>query len=352
MPKLKEGTITFRKIDNRYMGKVRKLDGQFKYVYSTTYKGCVAKIRDFIAFRDRNLSDIKLYAWLKEWFDNYKVPNVKPSTLAVIEVCIRVHIKKGLPNKPIKDFNGLELQKFLIGIEKSRTRKNVHDVLGESFRDAFLNRLIDYNPMQAVRIPVHHRKRGTALSDEDLQTLFERTEQHKTGLYFRFLTFTGCRRNEALNVCWEDIEFDRKRIHVLGTKTESSDRYIPLFENVRDMLLTLGKEESGKIFVFRPDYVTHVFKEFCPNHKLHDLRHTFATKCLEFGVPMKVVQCWLGHSEMDTTANIYSHVTERLEEQEAEKLNRAFSSVELTAKLTANLTTNSLTTNLTTKKYD
>lgn len=105
------------------------------------------------------------------------------------------------------------------------------------------------------------------------------------------------------------------------TATYLSDRTIPLFEKVAGLLVTVRPDANGMYFPFRGDSVTRAFKRLCPAHKLHDLRHTFATRCLEAEIPLKVVQTWLGHSEIDTTADIYAHVTEKLNDTEAKRLN-------------------------------
>ena len=70
-------------------------------------------------------------------------------------------------------------------------------------------------------------------------------------------------------------------------------------------------DELGNLIT--PDYITGAFKTFLAKHelcdmRLHDLRHTCASVILAQGVPMKQIQEWLGHSDMSTTANIYSHL--------------------------------------------
>lgn len=70
--------------------------------------------------------------------------------------------------------------------------------------------------------------------------------------------------------------------------------------------------------------VTHNFHKYCPNHKLHDQRLTFVTRCLEQGIDMKVIQRWLGHSNYNTTANIYAEVQYQLNSQETIKINQYF----------------------------
>ena len=65
--------------------------------------------------------------------------------------------------------------------------------------------------------------------------------------------------------------------------------------------------------IIKPDYVTNHFKILLRDNGLkqirfHDLRHSCASLLLANGVPMKMIQDWLGHSDMGTTANIYSHI--------------------------------------------
>lgn len=262
-----------------------------------------------------------LHQWLDEWLKAYKAPNVKQSTLYTLDVAVRVHIKPNLADIPLNLITGLQLQKFLTAIMQSRTRKTVYDVLNGSLKDAQGLKLIPDNPMQAVKIPTHTRKRGNPLTPGELAAFTETIHGHSLEKLFLFLLYTGCRRNEALTLAQGDIDFKNNLLHIRGTKTKLADRTIPLFENAAALLVKIKPDKDGFFFQFRPDYPTHVFKRFCPAHKLHDLRHTFATECLKAKIPLKVVQIWLGHSEIDTTANIYSHVTAEINSVEAAALN-------------------------------
>ena len=72
-----------------------------------------------------------------------------------------------------------------------------------------------------------------------------------------------------------------------------------------------GVDAIGKII--KPNYVTNHFKVLLKENNMrpirfHDLRHSCASLLLSQGVPMKMIQDWLGHSDMSTTANIYSHI--------------------------------------------
>ena len=59
---------------------------------------------------------------------------------------------------------------------------------------------------------------------------------------------------------------------------------------------------------------------FCTGIGTHDLRHTYATRLFELGEPAKVVQELLGHSDVSTTLNIYTHVLERQKKRTASKI--------------------------------
>jgi len=264
------------------------------------------------------------HTWLDEWCAAYKKPSVKPATLNTLDVVLRVHIKPNFPNVPLNLVTGIELQKFLAGMKAGRTRKAVFDVLKESFKTAQGLKLITDNPMLAVKIPPHVQEKGEALNEKEIAAFLAAIKGHKTEHYFKYLLYTGCRRNEGLNLNKSDIDYKNRLIHIHGTKTDGSDRILPLFNNVAALLNRNRPDKDGFYFRFRPDYLTHVFKKFCPEHKLHDLRHTFATTCLKAKIPMKVVQKWLGHSKLDTTADIYSHVTDEVSRAEASVLNLYF----------------------------
>ena len=142
-------------------------------------------------------------------------------------------------------------------------------------------------------------------------------------IYFLFLLYSGCRRGEGLSAQWEDVDFEKERLFVRGTKTKKSRSFIPLFAELRALLEELRSHgASGKIFDFTEHQVEVAFKKVCPEHHIHDLRHTFATNCIEAGVELKAVQSWLRHTSIRMTADTYAHATDKYLDAEAEKLKK------------------------------
>lgn len=162
--------------------------------------------------------------------------------------------------------------------------------------------------------------------------------------------FYGLRRSEIMGLRWQAIDFENNLITVDHTvvqcicdgvamtvekdrtKNKSSCRSMPLVPQYRELLLRMKERqdncrslcgncytESDYIFVndlgvpYKPNYVTQHFKLILQKNALrdirfHDLRHTCASLLLKNGVPMKDIQEWLGHSDFNTTANIYAHL--------------------------------------------
>ena len=257
--------------------------------------------------------------WLNEWLRVYKKPTVAPKTYENLRIIYRKHIPEDLKSVPIGAITALEIQKALNTVVHSRTKIDVYDVINGSLRVAFALGLIDRNPCDLVIKPKHVRKVGEALSAEELEKFLIDISKSKLEPFFRFCLLTGCRRSEALSLKWSDVDFIKNVIHIRGTKTVTSDRTVPLFPDCADLLQTLTLLRDDRIFPHRASYVTHEFKKICPQHKLHDLRHTFATRCLECGISMKVVQTWLGHSRIETTASVYTHVPDEFSRSEALK---------------------------------
>lgn len=319
--KPREGHIRERS-DGRFEGRYMQ-NGKPRSVYARTYNDCLKKLEAALELRDNRPADIALLAWLSEYIAAYKKGEVGTETYKAMERNIRLHIAPQVSDTlKLADVRPIDLQKILKSVDSDRVREDVYNILSGALRQAVAERLIAYNPMLAVKRVKAKREKGIALTVYEQSVFLETIRGSKLELYYRFVLCSGCRRNEALDVLREDIDEEKQLVHIRGTKTEGSDRFIPLFAGIRDLLPLLPS--SGPLFDFKPDYVSKQFKKYCSDHVLHDLRHTFATRALEAGVPIKVVQVWLGHSELSTTADIYSDVSREFSLSEASKLDGIF----------------------------
>lgn len=137
----------------------------------------------------------------------------------------------------------------------------------------------------------------------------------------RFLAFGGFRLGEAANITWADCNFDKKEILVRGdadTGTKSSTtRKVPMIEEMVQLLTKLRSSVPD----FTPGALVIEVKEcqkamdrgaeevgmFRITH--HDLRHLFATRCVESGVDIPTVSRWLGHKDGGALAmKVYGHL--------------------------------------------
>lgn len=259
----------------------------------------------------------ELREWLLTWLEIYKRPYVSVGQYKALETNIRLHILPNVKNKPIDQYTTTELQLLVNSITTQRGKKDAFEILTNAFEKALTDDKIQKSPCKGLTKPKYKKGRGSALSQSEQKEFLQAISQRPEKNAFLFLLYSGLRRNELLTLKWSDIDFEKNLIYVHGTKTESSNRVLPLFRKLKNILTEIPKTEK-KLFSFHADTLTHSFKEICPNHKLHDLRHTFATNCLEIGIPMKVVQKWLGHSDFGTTANIYSDVLDEFNKKQAE----------------------------------
>lgn len=265
-----------------------------------------------------------LFSWLDEWYSVYKAPKLKSGSLKEIEICIRLHIKPNIEDKPLNQVSGLDIQKLLNDISYSRTRKYTYNVLNGAFRQAMRLHFVSENIVQTIEPIKHVYNNGCALTKEKEAHFLILLKLNQLQEIYKFYLYSGCRRSEATNLKWSDIDFDNKTILIRGTKTEGSYRVIPLFDNLERILTSLP-HKSETVFGVSAEAVNCNFKrmknKYALSFRIHDLRHTFATRCLQAGVSLKTIQKWLGHSRLDTTANIYTHVQNAFELEEIEKIN-------------------------------
>lgn len=245
--------------------------------------------------------------WFNFWYTTYKEPILKKSSLRLLKSCFKNHISTRFRSLLLCKIKALDIERELIKIQYSRTRKYTQTVICGALKKAYKLELIPKPIYDFVEIPKHTSVKGNALTFEEQQLFLTKINGEEMDALFRFYILTGCRRSEALTITWEHINFEKNYLIIPGTKTEKSYRIIPLFPALRELLESLPKR-TGKLFNYHADTVSHYFKRYCHNHTLHDLRHTFATRCQESGVPLRVIQSWLGHSTYRLTADTYIHI--------------------------------------------
>jgi integrase len=147
-------------------------------------------------------------------------------------------------------------------------------------------------------------------------TRWRQDRANEASEHARFLAYSGMRLEEANRMTWEDVRESSLRVQgialvggrpTLQTKTKSSDRFVPmvpamqaLLDEIRKRRLDNGLKLSGRILV--PRTSLNALRGACerlklPRLKHHDMRHYFATTCIEAGVDVPTLSRWLGHSD-------------------------------------------------------
>ena len=274
-----------------------------------------------------DLDNITLGDWLAVWYDTYKKPNLAQNSLRNIEQQIRLHTPEWLKNMPIKSIRLLHIDRALSGIPLGRTRKYTKQVWHSAFKKAQQLDIIEKNVIALTDEVKYKKRKSKALTLKEQREFMEAIKGQRYEFLMLFYLHTGVRRNEALSLEWEDIDEERNLILIKGTKTEESARYIILTDEVKAILesqRTQNKKDKlsgSRVFPYSDQYPSKRFKAVCPNHHLHDLRHTFITRCAECGINPNVCQQLVGHSTADMTMNVYTHVLDDFKRKEAMKFN-------------------------------
>ena len=157
------------------------------------------------------------------------------------------------------------------------------------------------------------RRLGTALDELEASG---RISPHAAGA-IRLLMLTGCRRNEILTLRWEDVHLDAKELRLRDSKT--GPRTVSLSAEAADVLATLERVPHNPWVVpgTRPGArLSSIFDPWCrvraraglDDVRIHDLRHSYASRALALGESLPVIAKLLGHAQIQTTAR-YTHLT-------------------------------------------
>ena len=259
--------------------------------------------------------------WLK-----IKEQTTKPSTFKEYERSFRVDLEPVFGNKPLADITRNELQNYLfsiVGENKHRKAEKLALMLNCIFDVAADDYKIP-SPMAKVVLPRYQTKKGSALTYEEEAKLVrycrENADNAATDAILALLYF-GMRQSELATMRvtdgkWLEIETSKER---LGQDVVL--RRAPFTPMVRKILPLIDFEKARTT---NTRTIASTIKRVLPDHHVHELRHTYVSRCKECGVAGEVVSIWVGHSLTGTiTSTVYTHYSEEFQLREAEKVNYA-----------------------------
>jgi integrase len=267
------------------------------------------------------------------------------------------------------------VQKFIHSLGKDspqraalspKTIKNIHGVLHRSLHQAVIIGYMRTNPADNCTLPRVIRPEITPMDDPTISRFIQACETERYKELFLITLFTGLRQSEVLGLEWSCIDFERGIMTVkkqlqrekkpggkfyLTTLKNGKTRTICLAPFVlalfRERMEKQSRERQNAYDLWHEDFPGLVFETETGNHvshttirkhfkrivnnigipeeRFHDLRHSFAVASLQNGDDIKTVQENLGHHSAAFTLDVYGHVTDRMKQASAQRMEEYFS---------------------------
>ncbi len=312
-------------------------------------------------------------AWLDTWLNEYAAQKLKPLSLSTYDSRIRTHIKPALGKLKLSELNATHIQSFYNDLTRKeglspKTIKNVHGILHKALTQAVKLRYIPYNPADACELPRMEKREVSPLTEADITAMLTQIgEGEPLRDMFIVTLFTGMRRGEVCGLAWDAVNFKNGTITVrqqlLREQKKGGQHYIATTKNDQIRIITPASyvmsilhdvykrqiqerytaglawsnpwnlvftDSLGKFII--PQTASKRFKALCasigrPDARFHDLRHTYAVVSLQEGDDVKTVQQNLGHATASFTLDVYGHVSEKMKQDSARRMENFISKV-------------------------
>ena len=304
----------------------------------------------------RNLTNI--------WFDEYDM-EVGEVWKYDQKLIIKKHILPALGEMKISDLRQLHLQTIISSLSRdgysASYMKKVKQIATQIMQVAVASDILIRNPFSDVKIPKKDPNPRRALTDKEIALITDSWRGHNLGPMAMIMLYAGLRKGEAIALEWKDIDFEKKVIHVTKAasslknvttikkpKTSAGTRDVPIPRVLLATLMEIRKPdgyvctntEGGLITdsSYKRQWASfQSYLNICAGGRngtgryvprivvidritAHMLRHTYATMLYDANVDVKSAQMFLGHSDIEVTLSIYTHLSQYKERKAADAL--------------------------------
>lgn len=380
-----------KRADGRYMCRVyigKNADGkkQYKTLYGKKPKELQKKVDELRLQLNKGFDVLAQKDTFKKWADKY-LENKETSVSFRYYQSIVYLLKhyEPLMDEEISKIKPYQIQEIITSLGarenkplSKKTLTDLRNIASGIFSLAINNRVMDFNPADAVEIPKgSHKEKREAITEE--QILWIRNTPHNAQIAAMIMLYAGLRKGELLALTWNDIDLNRniitvnKSVEFHGdkpilkpfTKTEAGMRTISIPTVLSDYLKSVkfrhllvctkngslmsltsfrrmwesymsvlnekygdfdtdltAKTKNGKTKSrFSPGGLPLKIEAFTA----HQLRHTYASLLYKAGIDVVTAKIQLGHADIKTTLNIYTHLDSQFQVRSMEKLNEYLS---------------------------
>jgi len=349
---------------------------KYKYIRAKTQRELKAKVDAYkvdVSVNGKALdkTNVAVSEWVYQFLFIHVLHEVASSTFDRYMNLYEVHIKDStIAPIELKNLTHTQVQKYFnskTNLAKATLQK-IKNILNKAFKFAIKNNYIRLNPIDGIIIPkdAKEAKEIIVLTLDEQSMYIKASKKEPNGLLLRLALYTGMRLGEILALRWENINLDehtiiikesmkRSRVYnddgtyivddvIKAPKTKKGIRLIYIPTILVDELIPLIND-TGRAFDTNVSTVNHMHCRICAAAKInpiesmcgnklittygigiHALRHTLATRLLENNVNIKYISEILGHKDITTTYNIYSHVLEDTKKEVAHLINNVFKS--------------------------
>jgi integrase len=353
-----EGSIYQRASDGKWVGAVSLgwEDGKLrrKVVYGKTRAEVSLKVTRLLSEVGKGLpvqtSETKTGAFLDHWLETSVKPTVRPGTYDSYRGIVNLHLKPALGKHSLTKLTQQHVMALMAEKRKSgsseRSIAYMRAVLRIALNEAMRLDLVHRNVAALVRPPTVPQYEAKALTADEASRFLQQVQGDRLEALYGVALSLGLRQSEAFGLRWQDVDLERGLLTVryqlrtvdgkptwVEPKSRRGRRTVPMPAPLLAVMRqhrTRQKEERLKAgpkwhehnLVFctpigtplddsnvRKQFARHLEAAGLPAIRFHDLRHSAASLLAARGVSQRTVMEILGHSQISTTMNVYTHVT-------------------------------------------